>query len=126
MLRGLGGNGSDLLGRTEDDENAIFSGLNSVEIDFYNYKNTMIQGLSLGIKGVSGPPTNLFKGETAPDSIELPGTILDTIPFSPTFELLVPGTDTFKILKTDDGVEGKIDFSIAVTVNADLNYPIAF
>jgi hypothetical protein len=116
-LDGMGGGGSeDLLGRTKGEDD-IFSGLKSVKIKFYDYKNNIIEGLWLGIK--SKPILSLGKGETAPDPIEFTGEELEP-PFNPTFELLVPDGESFKILRPQDG-DSTIDFSIAVEVKTNLD-----
>jgi hypothetical protein len=60
------------------------------------------------------------------DTIELDGDDI-AYPFAPKFELLIPQSTTFKILRpTAPETESKLDFSIAVTAKTALNYTSEF
>jgi hypothetical protein len=127
MLSDMSGEGSgDLLGR-EEGEDGMFSGLKSVKVFFSKYTNTIIGGLAVGIKTRAGAKLVDFAtfGEKGEGEIELTEQDI-AYPFNPKFELLVPAADTLKVLKPEAGKDGEIDFSIAVRVDTDLDYPIEF
>jgi hypothetical protein len=127
MLQGMGGDGSDLLGRSGGGDD-MFSDIEYITLSFYDYSNNIIDGLFLGI--TTGEHTQFVPLNTTTLKLnDITFKQADTAyPFAPKFELLVPaGTDatsTFQILNPGVGKEAKIDFSISVEAKTALDYQV--
>ncbi|MDR1325251.1 MAG: hypothetical protein LBK00_04360 [Treponema sp.] len=127
----VGEEGKDLFGRDPNSsENDMFESLKEVTILISKYENNIIQGLSFGIKLPTTEP-QILDEDALKGGTEIPITILESDinpSFNPTFELLVPDSETLKILKVDKskGEKPTIDLSIAVKAQTDLDYQVKF
>ncbi|MDR0721193.1 MAG: hypothetical protein LBF75_00160 [Treponema sp.] len=131
-LQGLTGsdNDGDLFGRTgkEDD---LLKGIEEVELDFYKYTNTIIEGLSLFVGKPDG--SGSFEGELltlgrdTPNPLRFTGPDVE-YPFNPQFKVLVGSNNTnsysFKIGRLNEGA--KLDFSLILEASAQIDQTINF
>lgn len=113
----------DLFGRTGEDEDDVLTGLERVDLTFYKYKNTIIEGLHLLVRNDTLDQLLDLEegaGASAPASLNLDASY----PFNPVFKVLVKKDETLKI-KPLAG-DQKLDFSLAVEAQAAIDQTITF
>jgi hypothetical protein len=119
---------SDLFGRSgkEDD---LLRGVDGVTLGYYNYKNEILDGLSL----FTGKITNgTWEGDiwelnrtSPPDGIIIDFDQKDVAyPFTPQFKILVKDSVNLKIGRLTGGA--KLDFSLVVDAQATIDQTITF
>jgi hypothetical protein len=133
-LKGITGSTGDLFGRTgkEDD---LLTGIEGVELGFYNYTNTIIDGLSLFIGKPDG--NGSFDGKLlllnhGPEAEPPPAISYEedevAYPFNPQFKVLVESKDneySFAIRRLT-GENAKLDFSLVLDGSAKIDQTINF
>jgi hypothetical protein len=119
---------SDLFGRSGKADDDLLQGVDEVTIGYYNYKNDIIDGLSLFTgKITNGNDGHIWElnGDSPPEGII---TEFDkeavTYPFNPQFKILVKDDATLKINRLTEGA--KLDFSIVVDAKAAIDQTITF
>jgi hypothetical protein len=119
---------SDLFGRTDQDDDML-KDVAGVRLGFYNYTNTIIEGLNLFVGKPNGDTLDgkllVLKSGTEPPE----GLIFTTTdyPFNPQFKVLVKSTNggsSFKINPLNR--ENKLDFSLVLDAAAKIEQTVNF
>jgi hypothetical protein len=129
-LQGITGSdrAGDLFGRTGQRDDML-SDINSVELKFSNYTNTIIEGLNLFVGEANG--NGSLAGKLVSLDVEAEHGLMWSdvaYPFNPQFKILVKsgndGSATFKIDRLGDNA--KLDFSLALEASAAIDQTINF
>ncbi|MDR2397686.1 MAG: hypothetical protein LBD74_02885 [Spirochaetaceae bacterium] len=135
-LQNLSGSdtGGDLFGRSDSNEDDLLKGLGDVRLGFYNYTNTIVEGLSLFVGQIEDGKASaasefvaLKLGDQEPEALTFDEKDV-VYPFQPQFKVLVAGDElgnsAFSIGPLSE--DAKLDFSLVLDATATIEQTINF